>query len=364
MPKFRISFSALLSGLHATSPMPMARSRVISSNVVLVNPNSETATALPTLMRGLGPGVRPSLSTSESSSQQIAIDIPAAQVEDSSATVSRDDTVGNSVSTESVTTDNTKPDVAIHSAASSNCKSTTSQIASVFSTTTASSNSVIAHSNSADHPSESTPSGSTPSNELCCPSTEPSDMPSHPSVLPDEFYLQCVFCFNEFEETHPTCLDARNDSSVSTRKDSTESDTIFQPSIITPCGHKFHIECLKKDCDIVLKTKKKATTTRQSEESKEEPLTQCPHPFCQKNLSKSWALENGLIHTEAEDARNSTRDTRTIRRIEFEDSNTNEDSNFFTMRQVFYIWFCVLGLLLSGVIAFVSLVYAKVIHCG
>jgi len=244
-----------------------------------------------------------------------------------------------------------------------------------------------AHSSSTDPaestPSESTPSESTPSESIPSPSkstlsdefshssTKPCDhdVLSHqsPAILPDEFFLQCVFCFNEFEETDPVYLDVKNGSNVdSTGKETrctTDSEskiskqTISDPSIITPCGHRFHIECLKKDCDLVLRQEKKTITTPQSDESKEELLMQCPHPFCQKNLTKSWALEKGLIIRIDDNTQNRNDNTEAEDATRLGFCLRNAD----TMRRVIHVFLCITGLTMIASIIVIVLAYEQVI---
>jgi len=365
-------------------------------NVVLVNPNSEIATALPTLIRG--PGLRPSQPASEAraSSPQAAVsDVPAvfSQNKEISTTISIDDAdiVSDSVSTSDTVT---KTEVAIDIPASSSCDvqsftneqksiarvisapvvtddyDTKSQIAnnrtppvstSATRSTTSSTNSVNdANSTSTDHPSESAPS----------------DELHHPSILPDEFFFQCVFCFNEFEEADPMCLDVTNGSNtVSTTKDSEskKAASTFEPSIITPCGHRFHIECLRKDCELILKKKKKATTTQHNQEF----LMQCPHPFCHENISKSWALENGLFRMDQiQNENNNENDNhnevleelnqRIVNRRRIELLATNREDiiqrsfflrNYNTIRRAFHVWFCFLASVMIAIIVFMVSVY-------
>jgi len=323
----------------------------------------------------------------------IDYDTPASQGGESSATGSIDDAeISTTVSADNVDTfgdsivsaDDTKTEVAI------DIPDNSTSIPAIGATrsTTKSSNSVNAHSNSSDHPSESIPS----------------DDFSHqsPSIVSDEFFLQCVFCFNEFEKTdaNGTCL---------------------EPCIITPCGHRFHIECLKKDCELILKKKKEVTfshigeqsnplehssTTRppstarpQNEEERsrrreKEFLMQCPHPFCKENLTKSWALEKGLIRIEDIQNENHKNENEVLeelnqrllrqwianrRRIEFGDPNrenstqnrgdstqnrqeNGEDAlccclrNWNICRRVFHLFFCILALALIGIL--VSMVVA------
>jgi len=304
------------------------------------DPHAETVRALPTLIRAPAVPVHrveaaPHSENRSQSSSPVAIDIPAIpspESEQGSTTASAAISVADShiVGNSSVSTDVTKGEVSIDIAMSSNFCSIQSFTNEQHATATATSvftddcdaqcskdkNTNISNDktpptkdtsaqspNCATHLNEEDKSISITGTNRMTTSAKSTDEFLHPSIVPDEFFLQCIFCFNEFEEPNPNA-------------------TCLEPSIITPCGHRFHIECLKKDCDVVLEKKNKATTTGQSEESKEEPLMQCPHPFCQENISKSWAVENGLIRiqneNEAEDVTHLnfwTRNAETIERI-------------------------------------------------
>jgi len=132
------------------------------------------------------------------------------------------------------------------------------------------------------------------------------------STRPDEFSHQCVFCFETFQddveqlqETY-TNQNGKSGKAVSAKEAaSAKANTV----IITPCGHKFHIACLRKDMTLKLVAKARTTGVnplsqglaeqRRNREDQDDqntedqqPLMQCPHPFCQENLSKSWALNH------------------------------------------------------------------------
>jgi len=145
----------------------------------------------------------------------------------------------------------------------------------------------------------------------------------------DEFFHQCIFCFGKFENERRalqnesnrlqhdeskesvSTSDTQSDSQSSQQSES-DSQRLSDPAIITPCGHKFHIHCLKKDMMLKLIEKVKTTgvdpladltdQTRSTDHrirNAADLLIECPHPFCEQNISKSWAINQGLINTPA-----------------------------------------------------------------
>jgi len=139
----------------------------------------------------------------------------------------------------------------------------------------------------------------------------------------DEFFHQCMFCLGQFENENTDRRlqkDSRitNDPEESTQSDTqceqcTQSEqkseqseseefqrisqTLSEPAIITPCGHKFHAECLRKDIMLKLMANVKRTGGDPLMRRNPRVYIPCPHPFCKERLElKSWAVEQNLIN--------------------------------------------------------------------
>lgn len=376
----------VLSGVHATSPMPMVRSRVISNSVELVNQDSDHVKALATLIRARA--VRPSQpisseaeASSRQTAEQVAIDIPAissagAQSEDSESSTSVSTDGNDSVSTydtmiihsvsaddaNSISADDTESHVAIDIPASSTQtaveeKSTTvvyhaekktptigngiTRVAPKFMAIKkfASAPELFRRRSSSGAPSpfsryflnrsESSERQLVSSesvekiiarlerdDELQNANKSSSNAQNAPN---DEFFHQCIFCFSEFQKDsnrgYPKCVDSQRGTGVaggdsrtsihsSTRMESARLSKQSQsarmtmsqqPTIITPCGHKFHTECLRKDMKLKLREKAKQTGIDPIMDHRCSNLMQCPHPFCDEDIPKIWAIDQGLI---------------------------------------------------------------------
>jgi len=108
--------------------------------------------------------------------------------------------------------------------------------------------------------------------------------------LPDEFFLQCMFCLSKFGDVN------------SAQEESNQNDRMsvsYEPTIITRCGHKFHVDCLKKQIEMRIRQKMQQDGVNPLADTEENNrirnLMECPHPFCKKKISKKWAKENGFL---------------------------------------------------------------------
>jgi len=75
----------------------------------------------------------------------------------------------------------------------------------------------------------------------------------------------------------------------------TEDDVSYDPTTITPCGHKFHTGCLQKHIEMQIRQKMEEEGVNPLSEAGGKKLCECPHPFCKKKLSKKWAKQNGFL---------------------------------------------------------------------
>jgi len=100
----------------------------------------------------------------------------------------------------------------------------------------------------------------------------------------------------------------------------------YEPTIITRCGHKFHVDCLKKHIRLQLRQKMQENGSNPladtEENNRQKFLIPCPHPFCNKKISKKWAKENGFLEqlememTADENARQAELVARLVRVLE------------------------------------------------
>jgi len=154
----------------------------------------------------------------------------------------------------------------------------------------------------------------------------------------DDFFHQCVYCLDMFEEEAEQennlnseenkdelccpCVDGNEETQAESatfsvndivssieksnaQNSSEESSELQEPVIITPCGHRFHVECLQRDIEVKLRQKaergdelfiSQILSEEQSRENNKCPIMKCPHPFCSKELSKKWAKNNGFLN--------------------------------------------------------------------
>jgi len=174
-----------------------------------------------------------------------------------------------------------------------------------------------------------------------------------------------------------------NSESQSVSEQPTIFEPNFQPTIVTPCGHKFHIGCLRKDMMLKLKQKARKTgvdplsttvesqgqqnnkTAESQKESKEEPLMQCPHPFCKENLSKSWALSQSLQKQDTLNLIDTQMEKEVKDACSRYRSNANREDFFVrhveSVRASIYAGLVVVALVFIGCIVFVGLKIGKII---